>query len=246
MAKKEDFIEINPYLVYSPEADESGGGGIVPAGTIEITENGEGIDVSEYAYADVAVPGLVPAGTKSITANGTGIDVSEYAYADVAVPTGATDVVEGSFTTGSTPGDIESVSIPYAGTGYPIFALVYVKGGIRNSANTAWYDLVQNSAIGAVNVIKDDMTASPTFSSDAAATNKGTVMYVAKGSNTSATSYMATGGTSKAIYTASNPTAQIPLVFKDSKTMRYLIASGSGSYGLKDGIEYGYLVGYSS
>lgn len=33
------------------------GGGVAPSGTIEITENGEGIDVAEYAYADVNVSG---------------------------------------------------------------------------------------------------------------------------------------------------------------------------------------------
>ena len=58
--------------------------GIVPTGTISITENGTGIDVTEYASANVAVP--QPTGTISITANGTGIDVAEYASADVAVP----------------------------------------------------------------------------------------------------------------------------------------------------------------
>lgn len=35
----------------------NGGGGIVPSGTIYITENGEGIDVSSYATADVNVSG---------------------------------------------------------------------------------------------------------------------------------------------------------------------------------------------
>lgn len=33
------------------------GGGPAPSGTIEITENGEGIDVASYAYADVSVSG---------------------------------------------------------------------------------------------------------------------------------------------------------------------------------------------
>jgi hypothetical protein len=33
------------------------GGGVAPSGTIEITENGEGIDVAQYAYADVSVSG---------------------------------------------------------------------------------------------------------------------------------------------------------------------------------------------
>lgn len=35
----------------------SSGGGVTPSGTISITENGEGIDVSSYAYADVNVSG---------------------------------------------------------------------------------------------------------------------------------------------------------------------------------------------
>ena len=33
------------------------GGGPTPTGTINITENGEGIDVAQYAYADVSVSG---------------------------------------------------------------------------------------------------------------------------------------------------------------------------------------------
>lgn len=33
------------------------GGGSTPTGTINITENGEGIDVAQYAYADVSVSG---------------------------------------------------------------------------------------------------------------------------------------------------------------------------------------------
>ena len=61
-----------------------------PTGTITITENGTGIDVKDYAEADVNVPGggyPEPTGTITITQNGTGIDVKDYAAADVAVPT---------------------------------------------------------------------------------------------------------------------------------------------------------------
>ena len=58
--------------------------GITPSGTIEITENGTGIDVTEYASANVAVP--QPSGTISITENGT-TDVTEYASAAVNVDT---------------------------------------------------------------------------------------------------------------------------------------------------------------
>lgn len=61
-----------------------------PTGTITITENGTGIDVKDYAEADVNVPGggyPEPTGTITITQNGTGIDVKDYAAADVEVPT---------------------------------------------------------------------------------------------------------------------------------------------------------------
>lgn len=49
---------------------------ITPSGTKTITQNGENIDVAEYAKATVAVPG--PSGSLNITANGT-FDVLDYA-----------------------------------------------------------------------------------------------------------------------------------------------------------------------
>ena len=63
---------------------------IIPSGNIAITENGEGIDVTQYASASVNVPipegYIVPSGNKEITANGTNIDVTQYASASVNVP----------------------------------------------------------------------------------------------------------------------------------------------------------------
>lgn len=66
----------------------SGGGGITPTGTINITTNGTH-DVTNYASASVAVPqGTTPTGTKeiSITSNGTTTeDVTNYASAQITV-----------------------------------------------------------------------------------------------------------------------------------------------------------------
>lgn len=61
-----------------------------PSGNIEITENGEDIDIAQYATATVDVPipegYIIPSGNKSITANGENIDVNDYATATVNVP----------------------------------------------------------------------------------------------------------------------------------------------------------------
>ncbi len=45
---------------------------------------------------------IIPAGTKSITANGTGIDVTEYASVDVAVPTSGAQMATGTYTPSQT------------------------------------------------------------------------------------------------------------------------------------------------
>jgi len=61
-----------------------------PSGNIEITENGEDINIAPYASATVNVPipegYIIPTGNKTITQNGTNIDVNDYATATVAVP----------------------------------------------------------------------------------------------------------------------------------------------------------------
>lgn len=57
-----------------------------PSGKISITENGNDINIAQYATADVNVPSVQPTGTINITQNGTA-NVAQYAEANVAVPT---------------------------------------------------------------------------------------------------------------------------------------------------------------
>lgn len=71
----EDGVAYSPVTVDVP--------GLVPTGTINITENGS-YDVTDYAEANVDVEGLVPAGALEINENGT-YDVTEKASAHVTV-----------------------------------------------------------------------------------------------------------------------------------------------------------------
>lgn len=64
--------------------------GITPTGTINITENGNDIDVTQYATADVNVPqGVFPEGTLEISENGT-YNITNYANVDIDVPSDIT------------------------------------------------------------------------------------------------------------------------------------------------------------
>lgn len=69
-----------------PSKIESIETGITPSGSLDITENGDGIDVTQYAAVNVAIP--EPAGTYNIEKNGN-YDISGYAEVDVWVPTSA-------------------------------------------------------------------------------------------------------------------------------------------------------------
>lgn len=59
---------------------------IAPTGKKTITENATGIDVAEYATADVNVPNP-STGNLEITENGENIDVTQYASVTVNVTT---------------------------------------------------------------------------------------------------------------------------------------------------------------
>ena len=190
-------------------------------------------------------------GSETKTQNGT-YDVSTLAeiVINVAGGGGASNVVKGSFTTGSSGGVVESVDIPYTGSGYPIALLVYVKGGPYNNGtggNTDWYNSLQRYAIGLFAIVKSRTTTAPTYGTSGA-DNYGTVAVIYKNSTSQSTTYSRTSSMSVNSYTSSNAngTSTTAVRFKgnNGKTLSYYVASTS--YGLLASTEYEYIAIYSS
>lgn len=164
---------------------------------------------------------------------------------------GASNIVQGTFTTGSTTGTAESFSINYTGSGYPIALMIYVDGGPYNNStggNTTWYNSVQRYAVGAFYLVKSQIPVTPTYGTSGGA-NYGTVAVIYKNSTSQATTYSRTSSMTANSYTSSstnaNATATTVARFKgNGKTVTYYVASSS--YGLLASTKYAYIAIYSS
>ena len=161
---------------------------------------------------------------------------------------GATNLVQGKFTCGTTTGTVETVSIPYTGSGYPIAAMVFVSGGAYNSSNTTWYNSVQRYAVGQWTFSKSVQTSTPTYGTSGSA-NQGVTTWIYKNSTSQSTTYSRSSAMSTNVLSSSSTNATgagaTCVRFKgNGKTLTYYIASSS--YGLLAGLEYQYIIVYSS
>lgn len=157
---------------------------------------------------------------------------------------GASNFVHGEFTTQSTAG-VQSVSIPYTGTGYPIMCYIVIKGGAYTSG-TDWYNSMQRYAIGVWAMSKSNMSISPTYTTSGVA-NQGVTMSIYKNSTSSSTSYTRTSAMNTNTFSSSNATnaAATAVRFKgNAKTLSVYV--NTSSYGLLPSQDYEYFIVYSS
>lgn len=156
---------------------------------------------------------------------------------------GASNIVEGTFTTGSSAG-AHSISLPYTGSGYPIAAMVFISTGAYDSSNTAWYNSVQRYAVGQWTMHKAVQDTAPTYSTSGTA-NQGVTTAIYKNSTSSSTSYTRTSGMNTNSYSSSNASnAALTCVrLKSGNVLSYYV--NTSSYGLLPNMEYKYIVIYS-
>lgn len=217
----------------------------------QVTQNGT-VDTTLNNSVEVAVPAATLV-TKSITQNGTynasGDSADGYSSVTVNVSGGggASNVVTGTFT-GTTTGAAMDVDLNYSGNGYPVAVVIYPSEGAYNSGGT-FYDLVQQYAIAAYTVIKNDSTA-PTYESSGE-NNRASSLREHKSSASVATSYSINayfGGSGKIVYVNANASANNGehVKFKSNKIMSVYIAPSGSNYGFAANIPYKYWVLYSA
>ena len=200
------------------------------------TKTGTAVSVS----ASELVSGIL-----SVTSNDT-YDVTNYASVDVDVPSsgGASNIVEGTFTTGSSAG-YTNINIPYTGNGYPISCIVVVEDGAYNSAVSGWYNSMQRYAVGMWSMTKAVFDSAPTYSTSGSQ-NYGVTTAIYKNSTSSATSYSRTSGMNTNVYSSSNASnaAATCVRLKSGNVLSYYV--NTSSYGLLPNTTYRYIITYSS
>ena len=223
------------------QGTSSGGGG---RGAVTQDQDGYLVLDDDAPAPSITVEAL------SVTQNGTYTAPAGKAYSPVTVSVsgggGATNVVTGSFTTSSTAGDIQTVSISYTGNGYPLAGVLYVTGGVNDSSNNPdWYDAARRYRIGQWCFSKADVTTTPTYDDTTAFANKGVSAIVYKNSATGTTLYGSVNGVQNTL-AGSDPrgTAANFVRFQSATSVKFFIANGS--YGLLPSIEYTYIFYYSS
>ena len=220
-------------------------------------------------YSDVPAVNLPKTGggnasffdVSDTTAAAADVASGKYFYTSAGVRTagtnsgggGASNIVQGEFTTGATGGTTGSFTINYTGTGYPIALMVYVKGGAYNnttSGDTTWYNSVTRYDCGWYSMIKARTTSAPTYSTSGA-DNYGNVAIIYKNSTSTATTYTRTSSMTANVFTSSSTNAAASTAmcrFKgDGKTVSYYIGNaGSGTIGFAKSTTFSYIAIYSS
>lgn len=166
----------------------------------------------------------------------------KYLEDDITVTDPGSVFIQGEFTTNSSNG-VQSITIPYGGSGYPIICSVVAKGGVYE--NTTWRNVVQQYTVGFWAMAKTYMSTTPTYETSGSA-NQGTTIVTYKSSTTSSDTYARTGSVNHNVYTSSNPSNAANAVVKFNGDKAMAVYVNSSGYGLLPNTVYSYYIVYSA
>lgn len=158
--------------------------------------------------------------------------------------------VHGQFTAKSSAG-VQTINVPYNGSGYPVAICIYVAGGCYNSSNSVnatWYNLVQRYGIAEFFAGKTNSDTAPNYGTTGGNRNSAPIMARYKSSTSSPTTYSVGNSLQTAIFSSSNPSSTnsyTVVKMSNAKTLNIYVTGGS-NYGFVSGIKYDYYIVYSS
>ena len=166
---------------------------------------------------------------------------------------GATNIVQGTFITGTTRDTVETITLPYTGNGYPIAFAIYIKNGMYNNGtggDTTWFNGTNRYDVGAFYGSKCRINEAPSYS-QYYDDSKFCVAGVMKGSATNPGTYSVFHSEVAATLCETGDTAgdasNCVRFIANNKTLQYYIGNLSNTTrGFMPGTEYSYIVIYSS
>lgn len=159
---------------------------------------------------------------------------------------GASNVVIGEFTTGSSAG-YTNINIPYTGNGHPIACMVFIANGAYNNTatgDTNWYNSVQRYAVGQWTMHKSVQDSTPTYGTSGTQ-NQGVTTWIYKNSTSTATTYSRSSAMNTNVFSSSNASnaGATCVRFKSGNVLSYYV--NTSSYGLLPNTKYKYIIIYS-
>lgn len=209
-------------------------------------EDAPSYDVT-ISYKSNVIATMSASGTKTLKTSGKYCEddiTVEYTKPSGGGDTGASNYVHGEFTTQSTAG-VQTVTIPYTGSGYPIMAYVVIKGGAYVSG-TDWYKSVQRYATGVWSMSKSIFSSAPTYTTSGNS-NQAVTFAIYKNSTTNSASYTRTSAMTTNTFSSLNAGASSATCVRftgNSKTLTVYV--NTNSYGLLPNQDYEYFIVYSS
>lgn len=160
---------------------------------------------------------------------------------------GASNMVQGTFTTGSTRNTTQTVTLGYTGSGYPVALVVYVKDGMFNShGDTVWYNSKNQYDVGAYYMTKSQADVAPSYRTGMGDSN-GVAVAIHKNSTTSNVSYTSVQSVNAYAYGAQKPSSGhgCCAIHSSIEFEVYVGNLASNKIGFAPDTEYSYIVVYS-